>query len=86
MTGAFDLFNVTSKHVTALKSILNGTNDGKSKGSFKRTFNVTVFVSGTFDLFDVMCKQRHRTVLNPFFNGMKNGDIDGNCKRSLKKV
>ena len=44
------------------------------------------FVSGTFDLFDVMCKQRHRTVLNPFFNGMKNGDIDGNCKRSLKKV
>ena len=24
------------------------------------------FVSGTFDLFNVMCKQHHRNTLNPF--------------------
>ena len=45
--------------------------------------NVTVFVSGTFDLFNIMCKQHHRTALNPFLNGTKNGDADGICKRSL---
>ena len=28
-------------------------------------------VSGTFDPFNVMCKQRHRTVLHPFLNGTK---------------
>ena len=37
-----------------------------SKGSFTNTINVTVFVSGTFDLFDVMYKQHHMIVLNPF--------------------
>ena len=35
-----------------------------------------IFVSGTFDLSDVTCKQRHRIALNPFLNGTKNGDID----------
>ena len=39
--------------------------------SFTHTVNVTVFVSGTFDLFDVMCKQQNRTALNPFLNGVK---------------
>ena len=29
------------------------------------------FVSGTFDLLDVMCKQHHRTTLNPFLNDTK---------------
>ena len=36
------------------------------KGSFTHTVNVAVFVGGTFDLFDVMCKQHHRTALKPF--------------------
>ena len=43
---------------------------------FTRTINVTVFVSGNFDLFDVVCKQNHRSVLNPFLNGTINGNID----------
>ena len=33
--------------------------------------NFTVFVSGIFDLFDVMCKQYHRAALNPFLTGIK---------------
>ena len=36
------------------------------KASFTCTVNVAVFVSGTFDLFDVMCKRQHWTALNPF--------------------
>ena len=54
------------------------------KGSFKRTVNVTVFESGTFELFNViitvMCKQLHRAALNSFLNGTKNGNFDGTCK------
>ena len=44
------------------------------------TVNVTVFVSGTLDLFNAMCKQHHRTASNPFINGTKNGDFHGTCK------
>ena len=55
-----------------------------AKDSFTRTLDVTVFVSGTFDLFDVMCKQHQKAALDPFLNGTKNGDIDGTCKRGLK--
>ena len=33
-------------------------------------------VSGTFDLFNVMCRQHHWTALNPLLNSTKNGDID----------
>ena len=40
------------------------------------------FVSGTFDLFNVTCKQYNRTALNPFLNG-KNSDFDGTCKRAF---
>ena len=36
------------------------------KASFTRIFNITVCVSGTFDLFNVMCKQYHWTALNAF--------------------
>ena len=54
------------------------------KGPFTHTVNVTVFVSGTFDLFDVSCKQHHRTALNPISNGTENGDINSTCKRGLK--
>ena len=33
---------------------------------------LTIFVSGTLNLFNVMCKQHHRTALvNPFLNGTK---------------
>ena len=31
------------------------------------------FVSDIFDLFAAMQKQPHRTALNPFLNGTKNG-------------
>ena len=35
-------------------------------GLFTRTVNVSVFVSYTFDIFDVTYKQYHRIALNPF--------------------
>ena len=56
---------------------------GHIDGTCKRALNVTIFVSGTFDIFDVTCKRAHRTALNPFLNGTKNGDVDGTCKRSV---
>ena len=43
----------------------------EGEGSFTHTINVTVLVSSTFDLFDVMCKQHNRTALNPFFTIQK---------------
>ena len=42
---------------------------GGNKGSFTRTVNITVFMSGTFDLFDVVCKQLHIATLNLFLSG-----------------
>ena len=33
---------------------------------FTRNVNITVFMNGNFDLFDIMCKQNHKSVLNPF--------------------
>ena len=54
------------------------------RGSFTCTINVTIFVRGTFDLFNVMCKQHNRNMLNPFLNHTQNGDIEGTCKRTLK--
>ena len=39
---------------------------------------------GTFDVFDVMCKQHHRTALNRILNGTKNYDVGDMCKRSHK--
>ena len=57
--------------------------DRSIKGLFICTVNVTIYVSSTFDLFNVMCKQRDRDVLNPFLKGTKNCDIDDTCKRSL---
>ena len=44
------------------------------------------FVSGTFDIFNVLCKPYHRTALNPFFNGMTNGDIDVVHKTSFTRI
>ena len=41
------------------------------------------FVGSTFDLFDVMCKHLHLILLNPFFNGLKNGLKNATCKRTL---
>ena len=41
------------------------------------------FASGSFDLFDVMCKQHHVTALNAFLNGTTNDDIDSTYKRNL---
>ena len=53
------------------------------RGSFTHTVNVTVYVSGTFDLFDVTYKQCHGNTLIPFLSGAKNGNIDGMI-RSLR--
>ena len=39
------------------------------KASFTHTVKVTVYVSSTFDLFSIVCKQHHRTALSPFLNG-----------------
>ena len=36
-------------------------------------------MNGTFDLFDVMCKQHSSTAMNPLLNGNKNGDVEGTC-------
>ena len=41
------------------------------KGLFTRNINVTVLAGGTFDLVNVMCKQRHRTALNPILTETK---------------
>ena len=41
-------------------------------------------MSGNFDLFDVMSKEHHRSVLSPFLNDTKNGDIDGMLKSKLR--
>ena len=37
--------------------------------SVTRIVSTTIFVSSTFDLFNVTCKQHHWTALNPFSNG-----------------
>ena len=50
--------------------------------SFTVTVKVIDFSSDTFDLFNVMCKQHHRTAFNPILNGKKNSNIDGNCGRT----
>ena len=41
------------------------SNECESKGPFTHTINITVLVSGTFDLFNIMCKQHHRTAIGP---------------------
>ena len=45
---------------------------------------VTIFMSDTVDLFNFICKQRLKSALNPFLNGIENGDFDGMCKRNLR--
>ena len=37
-------------------------------------------MDGTFDIFNVMCKQHHGTALNSFLNGTKNSEVDGTFK------
>ena len=70
-----------------LNSIINCSGiDAKyqNEATFTHTFNVTVFVSATSDLFNIVCKQRLRTVLNPFFKWLKKtDDIDNACKKGL---
>ena len=43
----------------------------RPKVLFTRTISITVFMRSTFDLFNVMCKTRHRPALNPFLNDPK---------------
>ena len=47
---------------------------------FTRIINVTVTMSGIFYLYNVTCKQHRSTLFSPFWNGTKNGDIDGMSK------
>ena len=51
-----------------LKVLANQGNMGQSTFIVK----VTVFVAGTFDLFNVICKQRHGNEYNPFLKREKN--------------
>ena len=53
------------------------------ESSFTHNVNVTVFVSGIFDLFDVKSNHQNRTVLNLFLNGTKSGNVEGTCKQGL---
>ena len=53
------------------------------KALFTRSVFQPVFVGGSFDLFDAMCKHLHWILLNPFFNGLKNGLKNATCKRTL---
>ena len=55
-----------------------------SKGAFTRSVFQTIFVSGTFDLFNVMCEQHHRVALNPFLNSPNNGLKNVIRKNSLR--
>ena len=36
------------------------------KALFTRTLKVIVFVSGTLEVFNVMCEQRHKNSFDPF--------------------
>ena len=46
------------------------------KGQSTFTVKVTGFVAGTFDVFNVICKQHHGNEYNPFLNYEKNGDYE----------
>ena len=70
-----------SYHTTQLE--VDSESDSAIKDSFTNTVNIPVFISGTFDLFDVLCQQHNRTVFNPFLNGTKNGDVDGKQTSSI---
>ena len=62
-------FTSKQRNILALASALDYWTN--FKGSFICTVNLSVFVSGTFDIFDVAGKQQHSTALNPFLNGTK---------------
>ena len=44
------------------------SNECESKGKFTHTINIIVLVSGTYDLFNIICKHHHRTLI---LNGTK---------------
>ena len=54
-----------------------------SLNSFSRTVNIVLFVSGILDRFDIMCKQHHMIIPNPFLDGTKISDVYGTCKQSV---
>ena len=61
--------------------IIHGVN--WSEGSFLRTVNVTIFVSGTFDLLRL---RRNSPALNQFLNPKNNGDIDNTLDSDWKTL
>ena len=55
----------------------------QSYAPFTPVINVTVFASGTFDIFNVMCKQHHRTALNPFLKRKKTVTLTARVNEAL---
>lgn len=53
------------------------------QASFTLTVKVTIFVSGCFDCFNVLCKRHHKATFNPILNGKKTDDIDGKYEQEL---
>ena len=47
------------------------------KALFTRTLKVIVFVSRTFEVFNIMSEQRHGNSLDPSLNGKINGYFYG---------
>ena len=70
-----------------LKKAFPTSNDFVPNGSSLHVPSRSPFcLSGTFDLFNITCKQQHRSSLNPFLNCTNNGEFDSTYKRALREV
>ena len=47
-------------------------------------FQLSVKVNGTFDIFNVTCKQKHRTTSNPFLNVQKDVYVEEKSEQDLR--
>ena len=56
-----------------------------SKGPFTRSVFQTVFISGTFRLFNVVC-DKNKNTLNSFSNGPNNGLKKATCNQSINPI
>ena len=70
-----------SSHRPTIKTRIP-TTDNRTLQARLHIPSVTVFVIGTFDHFNLTCKQHHRIALKSFLNSAKKLDIDGKCKRN----
>ena len=46
----------------------------------------SVFVSGIFDIFNLMCEQYHRNASIHFLNGEKNGTKNFKCEQGFNNI